>query len=312
MTLALLGLVTQTFHQGRKLFQRHAGNRQHVGFRLEPATRIFGSQHVRQPFQHVDPDRTLARIAVTGHGVGALGAIRHGGDRDQTGGRRFGELGQPLGKRPQNQTQARRRRFQQEGHKNSELAKADAVLAQRAARILIEGLDLVRDGGTGQNAQCLDHAKGKSLGQTAQRFVTLHGDQRLEQGRNLAIDEMLQAALDLLCDIRACHIIDKHLDLRLERIGPCNQFAHRRRAPHQAALFGVVNLCIGRVVKPIRAQMKMRGKRLKGRRLDCLGFGCTGPLVLTEPEPVQLADELALDSHFTCVIYFGHHGLLLA
>ncbi len=65
-----------------------------------------------------------------------------------------------------------------------------------------------------------DHAESKAARKSGQGFVLGQGQQRLEQGCDLAVNEMLQAALHLLRNLGAGDIINENLDLRLERIRP--------------------------------------------------------------------------------------------
>ena len=57
--------------------------------------------------------------------------------------------------------------------------------------------------------------------------------------------------------------------------------------------------------------MEMRRKRLQGRGLERFCLLTAGLFILTEPESLQTADELALNRHFTLVVHFGQEGLLL-
>ena len=293
------------------MFQRHAGDRQHIGLGLEPATGVFAAQHIGQTFQHVDTDGTLARDPVARHRVIALRGILGRGNGHKARGRCFGKLLQAFGKRPQNQTQPGRRGFQQKRHENGELTKTQTMFAQGAARLLVQLFNLIGDGAARQDAQAFDHAKGKATGQPGQRLIPAEVQQGFKQGRDLAVDKMLQPALHLLGNVNACLIIDKGLNLGFQGIVTGHQFANGLIAPHQSTLFGEINFRVGRVVKTIRAQMKMWGQRLKRRLVQCFGFFARGLCILTEPEPFQTADEFAFYRHFTRVAHFGQEGLLL-
>ena len=67
---------------------------------------------------------------------------------------------------------------------------------------------------------------------------------------------MLQPALNLLNDVRPGFFVDKSFGDGFHRFGSDHQLTHSMRAPHQAALLGIINLGVGAVVKPVRAQMK--------------------------------------------------------
>ena len=71
---------------------------------------------------------------------------------------------------------------------------------------------------TVDDAKRLDKTKAKAPRQARQGLVPLDVDQRLEQRRDLPVDEMLQPALHLLGDIGAGLVIDKGLHPRLQRI----------------------------------------------------------------------------------------------
>ena len=185
------------------------------------------------------------------------------------------------------------------------------MLAQRAARLLIQRLHILGHVAARQDTQPFDHAEGKAPRQTGQRLVALHRQKRLEQRGNLAVDEMLQAALHLLRHIRPGLVIDKGRHLRLHRVRSGHQLAHGLIAPHQPALFGKVDLGIRRVVEPVRAQMELRRQRLQRGRFQRLGLGPGRAFVLDEPEPLEPTDEFTFDGHLTFVIHIGQKGLLL-
>ena len=185
------------------------------------------------------------------------------------------------------------------------------MLAQRTAGLLIERLHILGHLAARDDAKAFAQTEGKALGHAAQRLVALHGDHRLEEGRDLAVNEMLQAALDLLRHILACLVINESDGNGLERVRTGGQLAHRLGAPHQAALFGEIDLGIGRVIEAVGAQMEMGRKGLSA----CLpeGFGLVGAsgLVHPEAEPFKTTDELAVNRHFTLVVHVGHKALLL-
>ena len=123
-----------------------------------------------------------------------------------------------------------------------------------------------------QQTQAFNHAEGKATGQAGQFFVLLQVQQRFKQGLHLAADEVLQATLDLLRHIGASGLVHKNLDLRRQRIRPGHQFAHRILAPHEATLFGEIDLGIGCIVEPVRPQMELRRQRLQRGRHQGLGL----------------------------------------
>jgi ATP-dependent RNA helicase SUPV3L1/SUV3 len=83
-------------------------------------------------------------------------------------------------------------------------------------------------------------------------------------------------------------------------------------APGQPALFGEINLRIGRVIKPVRLEMEMRRQSLQAGLFQGLGLLPCGGLVAYESESFETANKFALDSYFTGIVHFGHHGLLLS
>ena len=241
----------------------------------------------------------------------ALGRVLERGHRDQPRRRRLGEFLKALRQRPKHQPQPGWRGFQQQRHEDGELAKAQPVFAQGCARVLIQFLDLLRHIRAGQDAQAFDQTEGKAAREAGQGFVALQGQQRFEQGGDLAVNEMLQAALDLLRHVRAGHVIDKHLDAGFQRFGACDQLANAVLAPHQPTLFGKVDFGIGRVVKPVRPQVELRRERLSGHRLERLFPGPLRILVRGKPEPFEPSDKFAFDAHVTIIIHIGQEGLLL-
>ncbi len=127
------------------------------------------------------------------------------------------------------------------------------MAAQHGARVLIKLFDLGLHLGPGNDAHRLDQAIPEAAGQTGHGLVIVHGQQRLEQRRDLAIHEMLQAARHLLGHVGAGLVVDEHLDLGLQRLGAGGQLAHGKLAPHQPALFGKVQLGIRRVIHAVGA-----------------------------------------------------------
>ena len=232
-------------------------------------------------------------------------------DGDQTRRRAFREFGQPLVQRPQDQAQARRRGLQQRGQEDGELAKADAMLAQHAPGFLVQFLDLGGDAVAGQDPKRLDQPEGKATGQTGQRLVLLQGQQRLVQRGDLAVDEMLGPAADLVGDLGTGLLVDEDLDAGMQRIGALDQLADRLAAPHQAALFGIIHLGVGRVVETVRTQMEFGLERVIAGAAQHPGLVRRCGLVGAEAEALQAAGEFALDRHFALVIHFGHQALLL-
>lgn len=186
------------------------------------------------------------------------------------------------------------------------------MFAQHTARILIQRFHVIGDLATRHHAKVLDHLEGKATGQPGQRLVFRQVQKGFEQCCDLAVDKVLQAAFDLVDHILTGHVINECLDLRFQRVGPGHKFAHSGRAPHKAALFGIVDFGVRRVIEPVRPEVEVGCKRLQGSRLDGLCFGGTRALILSEAEAFQLAHEFTLDSHLTGVIYIGHYGLLLA
>ena len=293
------------------MVQRGARDRQHVRNSLEPGFAVFVAQQVGQTFQHVDANRTCASGAVTGHGVITGVGIRAGGHCYQTGGRAFGEFLQVVLQGPEHQPQPCRRGLQQQRQKDGELTKADTMLAQCAAGFLVQRLHLVGDVAAGDDAKVFGHAKGKALGQTGQRVVIFQRQQRLHRCRNLAVDEMLQAALHLSSNIRASLVINKSDNLGLHGIIALGQFAHGLIAPHQATLFGKIHFRVGGVIETVRPQMEMRHQRLRACLPQRLGLVRASGFVHTEPETFKTTDEFTLDRHFALVVYVSQEALLL-
>ena len=225
--------------------------------------------------------------------------------------RTFGKFLQPFPQRPQHQPQPGRRGFQQGLLKHGELTKPDAMLAQGGACLLVQRLDVFGDIAARDDAELFAHPERKALGQPGQRLVAGQRQQRLKRGGNLAVDKVLQAALHFGNHLRPRLFIDKRHDLRLHRLGACGKLAHGMLAPHQATLFGEINLGIRRVVKPVGAQMELRGEGLRGRLRQRFRLVRATGFIHPEPEPFQPPDEFALDGHITLVTDFGHKDLLL-
>ena len=137
------------------------------------------------------------------------------------------------------------------------------MLAQRPARILIELLHLGRHGFARDDTEAFDQPEGKATGQTAQRLVPRQREKRLEQRGDLAVDEMLKAAMHLGHDIRAGLLVDEGLDHRAHRFGALHELADRVVAPHETTLLGKVDLGVGGVVEAVCAQVVFWSQRRK-------------------------------------------------
>ena len=309
--LATFALVAKSRHEVGELLERHAGDRQHVGRRFEPGTAVLLAQDVGQPFQHVDADGAVAGRMIAREDVVAARQVGNVGDGHQPRRRAGQEFRQVVGQRPEQKPQPGRRRFQQQRQEDRVLAEPHAMLAKRAARLLVQRLNLVGDAVARQDAQSFGQAEGKAAGQALKRFVTAHRQKRLERGGDLAVDEVLKPATDLVGHVEARLFVDEGFDLGLQRLGTLDQLADRMGAPHQPALVGEVQFGIGGVVEPIGTQMKLGLQGLVG------GLSQGAPLVsgrrsvLLEAEALQTADELAFDCHFTLVVHLSHKALLL-
>ena len=186
------------------------------------------------------------------------------------------------------------------------------MLAQCAASVLIQRFHILGHLGARQNAEILNQLECKATGQAGQRLILAQPQQRLEQCGNLAVDEVLQTALHLLRHFGTGDIVDENLDLRLQRVAASGQFTNRSAAPHQAALFGEINLGIGCVVEAVGTQMELRSQGLQCGGFHRLVLGRARALVHPKAEPVQLAYKFTFNGDFTGLVYIGHHGFLLS
>ena len=298
-------------HHIGKLVQRGPCDGQHIRRPFKTGAAVFGAQQVGQTFQHVDTDRPRARRTIAGHQVMSDRNINQIGDRHQTCRRAFGEFVQPIGQGPQDQTQPCRRRFQQQRQKHRVLTEAHAMLAQLAACILIKCLYVIGNGFTRDNPHCFDQLERHTARHARQRVIARHGQQRVKQRRNLAVDEVLQAAAHFVGHVMPCFVIDKGHDLRAHGVIAFDQLTDSRVAPHQPTLFGEIEFGIGGVIEFIRAQMENRNQRRDRGLTQHAGFFRRGGCVLTEAEPFQLADQLPFDGDFALVVHFSHKALLL-
>ena len=185
------------------------------------------------------------------------------------------------------------------------------MAAQNRPRVLIQRLHIVGHRVARQNAKPFNQPEGKTPRQTLQGLVPAHRQQRLELRCHLAVNEMLQATADLVGHVEPGFFIDKGLGLRLQRFGPGNQLAHSRGTPHQAALFGEIQLGIRRVIKAVGAQVEFRLQRLVGRLPQRARLVGRGRRILAKAEPFKTADEFAFHRHFALVVHLGHKALLL-
>ena len=122
---------------------------------------------------------------------------------------------------------------------------------------------------------------------------------------------MLQTARDFCGDIFARFVIDESHNCWLERISACNQFAHGRIAPHQATLFGEIDLGIGRVIKTVRHQVKMRRKSRHRCLTQCLGLVGAPRFIHLEPKARKLAYKFTHHGDFAFIVYVSQKALLL-
>ena len=84
--------------------------------------------------------------------------------------------------------------------------------AERAGLTLRVYPHLLRHAFARQDAHMLDQTEGEATGEPGQRLVAPHGQQWLECGRNLAVDEMLQTATDLFGNLGTGFLVDEGLD----------------------------------------------------------------------------------------------------
>ena len=293
------------------MLQRCASDRQHVCLGFKATPRVFRTDLIRQTLQHVDPNRTGARNAVSGHGVIAFRGIHRRGNCHQPGRRAFREFRQITVQRPEQQAQPRRSWLEQKRHENRKLAKANAMLAQRTAHVLIKGLHILGHLIARQNAQRLYHAEGKPPGQPGQRLVLLQRLKRLKQRGDLAIKEMLETARHLFSNLGPGLFIHEDFNPWLERFRAFDQLANRMLAPHETALFGKVDLRVGGIVKPVRAQGELRRQRCKSGLAHCLCLIRAGGFILMEAKSLKATQYLSFNCHFAVFVHLGHKALLL-
>ena len=195
--------------------------------------------------------------------------------------------------------------------KNGILAKANAVLAQSCARVLIQLFDILGDFAARDHPQRFDELKANAPRQPFKRFVILDRQQRLEKRGDFALHPMPKAAAHLFSHLRTGFIVNKNLDLRGKRIRPRHQLANRRIAPHQAALLGEIKFRIRRVIHFIRAQIIHRLQARQRRGAQCFGLLVTGLRVQNKSKSIQLADKLVFNGHIAVFTYLGQEPLLL-
>ena len=185
------------------------------------------------------------------------------------------------------------------------------MFTQGTARILIQRFDIICHDIARQNAKPFGQTERKAARKPGEGFIAAHGKQGFEQRCNLAVDKVLKAAADLVGHIGASLFIHKRLDRWPCDFAALDQFAYGHGAPHQATLFGKIQLGIGRVIETVGPQVEFRAQGLfgslpQGARLIRAAAG-----ILPETEPFKTADEFAFNRHFTFVIHLGHEGLLL-
>ena len=310
-TRALGRPVAEALHQLRELLERQAGDRQHLGRRLEAGAGVERANHVGEPLEHVDADRPLAGEPVAGARIVAGGRARHGRDRDEPGRRRLGEDVEALLERPEHQPEPGRRRLQQERQEHRVLAEADAVLPEGRPAVLVEALHLLGDLAARQHAERLDEAEGDAAGHAAQALVVAERDQRREMLGDAAVEPVAEPALHLLGDGGLGVVVDEGLHLRAERVGAGDELADRVLAPHQPALLGDVDLGVGGVVEPVRQQRQRRRQRGEAGGAQRAGLIGVGGGVEAEAETLETADELVVDRDLAGFGHGGHQALPL-
>ena len=176
---------------------------------------------------------------------------------------------------------------------------------------MIKGFDIFCDIAARQDAHGLRQAEGKTARKPRDALIFLHRQHRLKQGRNFAINKMLQAPLHFLDNLRASILINKGLSHGACCVTAKGEFANRRLAPHQPTLLGEVKFRVGRIIQTICAQMQLGLEGSHGGLAQSFRLIRGGGTILAEAEPVQTTNELALYGDFPVFIHFGHKALLL-
>ncbi|HPK32079.1 MAG TPA: hypothetical protein PK510_06570, partial [Ottowia sp.] len=82
--------------------------------------------------------------------------------------------------------------------------------ARHLATLYLNDLaDVLRDAVARDNPHCLDQLKAEAPGEPGEPVVLLHFKQRFEQSRDLAVDEMLEPAGDLVGHFDTRFVVDK-------------------------------------------------------------------------------------------------------
>ena len=210
-----LRAIAQTAQQAGEFLARAAHKRHHVGIDDEAAIiAAFGNHRpdqVGQTFQHIDAHGTLAADAEAQHIVKAFGrglVRRYGGEpgRGRGGKVREGILDTLAGQRPKREQQPRGRRLQQGRHENRVGAEAHAMLAQLAARILVEGADIFRYGFAAERSEILDQAVSHPAGKSFDIFGVPHARQRRKDLVDVHARPRLKPGLEVFLG-RPCQFI---------------------------------------------------------------------------------------------------------
>ena len=130
--------------------------------------------------------------------------------------------------------------------------------------------------GPGHDAEILNQPEPDALGQSFERLIRLDGQHRLEQCRKPPVEPVLEAARHLFRNIRSCFFIDKDLDLGRCDVRTPGQPPDGQIAPHQPALFGQVDLVVGRIIEPVRTQPELGLQCLNGSGAQSLGLFALG------------------------------------
>ena len=128
------------------------------------------------------------------------------------GGGAFGKLVEPVATAHHSTSRSRvGAGFSSAGMKMVNWPNRTPCLRRSAARVLVQLLDLVGDRVARHDPERLDQPEAEAARQPGQGLVLLHPQQRLEQRRDLAVDEMLQPAGDLLGHLGAGLVVDEGL-----------------------------------------------------------------------------------------------------
>jgi hypothetical protein len=191
-------------------------------------------------------------------------------------------------------------------------AEADAELAQRGARRLLQSLHLLGDAGALQNAERLADLKGEAAGDAFEAVALFQFGQRAEQFGHMLREPEIEPALRHVERGAVQLLVGEDAHARLQDMVAGGDLADRLAQPADDAVIGEHEGLVDSLGDARGALLDLARQRFLRGGVERPGGLAVGLWVGREAEPVELSNVLALDHHIACIRNFRFEHRVLS